>query len=201
MISAIRVIAFEPVSEIYQRLVTNVATNAFHGRCHPVQKAVSDVPGITRFFIPPGEIPTEASLELQNKSARKGGTHINIESTTLDTVCAQETVDFIKIDVEGAEHKVLQGARQLLARCRPTILLEHHANCPPHGIESVLKPYGYLFYGITEDGTLVPIEHLRHGIREHYLCSSLALEVSQCQEAAQRSQCRISSVRKADFDV
>ena len=65
-------------------------------------------------------------------------------------------MDFIKIDVEGAEHKVLQGARQLLARCRPTILLEHHANCPPHAIESVLKPYGYLFYRISEDGASRP---------------------------------------------
>jgi FkbM family methyltransferase len=187
--SAIRVIAFEPVPEIYGRLVTNVATNGFHGRCHPVQKAVSDVLGIARLFIPQGEIPTEASLELQNKLARKGGTLIDVESTTLDTVCAQETVDFIKIDVEGAEHKVLQGARQLLARCRPTILLEHHANCPPLAIESVLKPYGYFFYGITEDGTLVPVEHLRHGIREHYLCSCLALEAVQYYEAAPPNLC------------
>lgn len=187
--SGIRVIAFEPVPEIYERLVTNVTINAFQDRCHSVQKAVSDVPGITRLFIPLGEIPTEASLELQNKSAREGGSHIDIDSTTLDTVCAQETVDFIKIDVEGAEHKVLQGARQLLARCRPTILLEHHANCPPHAIESVLKPYGYLFYGITEDGALVPVEHLRHGIREHYLCSCLVLEAVQCHEAAPLNLC------------
>jgi FkbM family methyltransferase len=189
MNSVIRVIAFEPVPEIYERLVTNVTINAFQDRCQPVQKAVSDVMGITRLLIPPGEIPTEASLELHSKPAREGGTHIDIDSTTLDTVCAQETVDFIKIDVEGAEHKVVQGARGLIARCRPTILLEHHANCPDLAIESVLKPYGYLFYRVSKDGALVPIEHLRHGIREHYLCSCLALEAVQCHEAAPPNLC------------
>jgi hypothetical protein len=110
-------------------------------------------------------------LELNSTSAPGGWTLIDIVSTTLDVVCAQVTVDFIKTDVEGAEYKVLQGERQLLARCRPTILLEHHANCPDLAIESVLEPYGYLFYRISDDGSLAPVDRLRHGIREHYLCS------------------------------
>jgi FkbM family methyltransferase len=187
--SIIRVIAFEPVPGIYERLVTNVATNAFQDRCHPVQKAVSDVSAITRLLIPPGEIPTEASLELESKSAPEGATHIDIESTTLDTVCAHETVDFIKIDVEGSEHRVLQGARQLLARCRPTILLEHHANCPALAIESVLRPYGYLFHRVIDDGSLVPVESFEHGKRDYYLCSCLALEAIQGSEAAPPTAC------------
>jgi FkbM family methyltransferase len=174
--SGIRVIAFEPVSEIYVRLVTNVTINAFQDRCQTMQEAVSNAAGTTRLLVPPGELPTEATLELENKSAPEGGTHIDIDSTTLDAVCAQATVDFIKIDVEGAEYKVLQGARQLLARCSPTILLEHHANCPALAIESVLKPYGYLFYRVTDDGSLVPVERLRHGAREFYICSCLPLE-------------------------
>ena len=108
--SDIRVIAFEPVPEIYEKLVTNVTINAFQDRCQMVQKAVSDVVGITQLLVPPGEIPTEATLELQSRSVPRSGTHIDIVSTTLDEVCGQEAVDFIKIDVEGAEYKVLQGA-------------------------------------------------------------------------------------------
>jgi FkbM family methyltransferase len=173
----IRVIAFEPVPKIYERLVTNVAINAFQDRCQVVQKVVSDVAGTARLLVPEGEIPTEATLELQSKSVGGRVTHIDIVSTTLDVVCPQAAVDFIKIDVEGAEYKVLQGARQLLARCRPTILLEHHVNCPDLVIESVLEPYGYLFYRISDDGSLAPVERLRHGIGEHYLCSRLAKEI------------------------
>jgi FkbM family methyltransferase len=167
--SVIRVIAFEPVPEIYERLVTNVMVNAFQDRCQIVQKAVSDVAGTARLLVPTGEIPTEATLELRSTSAPGGWTRIDIVSTTLDVVCAQVTVDFMKIDVEGA--------RQLLARCGPTILLEHHANCPDLAIESVLEPYGYLFYRIADDGSLASVERLRYGIREYYLCSCLAKEI------------------------
>ncbi len=37
--------------------------------------------------------------------------------TTLDAFCRErriEAIDFLKIDVEGAEHRVLEGARELL---------------------------------------------------------------------------------------
>jgi FkbM family methyltransferase len=42
---------------------------------------------------------------------------IEVETTTLDAFCAQravETVDFLKIDVQGADLEVLQGAEKLL---------------------------------------------------------------------------------------
>lgn len=35
-------------------------------------------------------------------------------------------VDWLKIDVEGAEEKVLLGARRTLKRCRPTVIVECH---------------------------------------------------------------------------
>jgi len=50
----------------------------------------------------------------------------NVELLTLDSLNL-DRVDMIKIDVEGAEAKAMQGAERLLARHRPIILSELHA--------------------------------------------------------------------------
>lgn len=52
---------------------------------------------------------------------------LTVRVTTLDQVCSRfdvERVDFIKMDVEGAEPAVLDGASETLARDRPDLLLE-----------------------------------------------------------------------------
>ncbi len=46
-----------------------------------------------------------------------------------------DDVDFIKIDVEGLELAVLQGARDTLIRCRPLLLVEHGQQCRRYGVE------------------------------------------------------------------
>lgn len=47
--------------------------------------------------------------------------------TTIDAVCEREgniDVSFIKVDVEGFEPKVIEGAAATIERCRPSLLLE-----------------------------------------------------------------------------
>jgi len=50
-----------------------------------------------------------------------GTAHISV--TALDDVLAGHTVDFIKLDVEGAELQALQGARKLIQHSRPVLAL------------------------------------------------------------------------------
>ncbi|WP_375176184.1 FkbM family methyltransferase [Pseudooceanicola sp.] len=47
-----------------------------------------------------------------------------IETRTLDELMGEETVDFIKIDAEGMELDVLEGAAGLIARDKPVIWVE-----------------------------------------------------------------------------
>jgi FkbM family methyltransferase len=52
---------------------------------------------------------------------------VEVPMTTLDRFAAEwglEGVDLVKIDVEGAEHKVRRGAEQVLRRHRPVIVCE-----------------------------------------------------------------------------
>jgi hypothetical protein len=59
-----------------------------------------------------------------------------IDVTTLDAFFASQDrgPDFIKIDVEGHELAVLEGARQTLQSRRPALLIEIEARHRPDGI-------------------------------------------------------------------
>ena len=51
---------------------------------------------------------------------------IEVTVARLDDMVPTDTpVDFVKIDVEGAELGVLRGGRRMLARCRPHVVFEH----------------------------------------------------------------------------
>lgn len=66
-------------------------------------------------------------VAMKLEASSSGGTHINgpgdIEMRTLDSFDLQD-VDFIKIDVEGAQLAVVQGAVETLKRCRPCVIVE-----------------------------------------------------------------------------
>jgi len=55
---------------------------------------------------------------------------ITIPATTIDHYCALNGIapDGIKIDVEGAEGLVIQGARRIISKCQPWVLVEFHGH-------------------------------------------------------------------------
>lgn len=70
-------------------------------------------------------------------------------STTIDEQFADQTIQLLKIDVDGFEHQVLHGAKNTLQRCQPWIFMEFHAHLmdkmgtDPHTITSQLQQAGY----------------------------------------------------------
>jgi FkbM family methyltransferase len=95
-------------------------------------------------------------------------TTITVETTTLDSFLSTQPIneiDFIKMDVEGAELSVLKGAEELLAKSpRPVWLVElFDMRAAPWGyaareVVQLLAKRGYRWYGIREDGTLTSVE-------------------------------------------
>jgi FkbM family methyltransferase len=112
--------AFEPSQQMARLLRRTSARNV---RIHEI--ALSDHDGDAELFIPQGEdglVHGLASLEARvGSSGRSISAHVPI--ARLDAVIHQD-VAFVKVDVEGHELNVLNGAVDLVERCQPVFLVE-----------------------------------------------------------------------------
>ena len=84
---------------------------------------------------------------------------ISVPATTLDVWAIEINIqkfDFIKIDVEGYEFDVLQGASTVLKRYLPLLQIEiafsYHHHDPFYKISDFLKGYGYECYIVSNVG-------------------------------------------------
>ncbi len=70
---------------------------------------------------------------------------------------------FIKIDVEGHEEEVLEGAKNLIERCRPVLMIELEERHNPGAVDRVTRRLSQLGYGgyFLTDGKWLPIEKFR----------------------------------------
>jgi FkbM family methyltransferase len=121
------VIAIEPNPGTVRLLRDNIrASSATAIRVEPV--ACSNAEGTLELFAAAEANIGESSLARHTASgAGKIAGVYRVPARTLDAIvkeAAVSRVDVIKIDVEGAEMLVLQGARETLARYRPALILE-----------------------------------------------------------------------------
>jgi len=150
-----KVYAFEPIPTTYDILVKNIKVNNVK-TIIPVNMAVSDQNGKTQFFWNKRR-RGDASM-FKNKLASKHDA-LEVDTTTLDSYFKEAVgnmdVDFIKIDVEGAEALVIKGADSLLKSSKVKILLEfcpfnlRKAGSDPFDLLSKLKNYGFHFWIVS----------------------------------------------------
>lgn len=121
-----RVVAVEPSSRERRNLERNLALNRFRN-VTVVPAALAAEAGRALLQIAPALHGGHNTL---GGFAHAGVTAIDSESVPVETLdalgqrLALGKVDAIKIDVEGAEVKVLQGGRELLKASRPVLLIE-----------------------------------------------------------------------------
>lgn len=126
---------FEPDPDNYRTMVERVRAGTVGATCLPC--ALSDQYGILSFE-PGGEAATIVA----------GGSQ-RIVTLALDELLPQQRVDFVKLDVEGAEAAALRGARRLIERSRPVLALSlYHLPRDPWELPALLRSMcpDYRFY-------------------------------------------------------
>jgi FkbM family methyltransferase len=141
------------LSELSDRVVAYEANPNLVARLRPAcgpnvalrHKAVSNSTGTLTFFVPTSsggeEQPNIGSLKANEAYATR---EYKVEAVRLDDENLKD-VGFIKVDVEGTELDVLHGARNLIERDRPVMMVEINDKNTPEatGIEQFMTARDY----------------------------------------------------------
>ncbi|HEX4146615.1 MAG TPA: FkbM family methyltransferase [Pirellulales bacterium] len=133
-------IVFEPQRILFQTLCANLALNSLTN-VFAFQRAVGAAPG--SIFVPIIDYRRE-----DNFGGVALGSYEHGESVEVVTIDSMELArcELIKIDVEGMELQVLEGARQTILRLKPIVYIENDR--PEHSTTLIrlLDSLGYRMY-------------------------------------------------------
>lgn len=106
-----KVYSFEPMSYQFKTLKKNIALNKLEN-VTPLKSIVTDSISTMRIYFSSMDNTGMSSLGL------KSGEYEDVDTTMIDSYCKQneiDTIDLVKIDVEGHELSVLKGMSALLS--------------------------------------------------------------------------------------
>ena len=155
----LRIVCLEPNARLASRLRANLQINQLE-RVRVIEKAASSENGeITLFQVPEGA--DNQGLSTTYRVARsQDRDSVAVEAVTLDTLLSEPGLTegplVLKIDVEGAEYDVLDGARETLRSRRPAIVFEFVAKLhddPESAAQDQARLFeeaGYRLYSISD---------------------------------------------------
>jgi FkbM family methyltransferase len=143
-----RVLAFEPDTINQQKTMRNWELNGRPGHVEIISAGLWDCENEIE-FCERGALGSSAFWD------GPGGAMVKIRTETLDQVVAErklDRVDFVKMNIEGAEIKALEGARTVIRRFKPHFaissdhfvdgdLVRDERTCGP--VEQILRGHGY----------------------------------------------------------
>lgn len=174
-----RVVSFEPSPNSVPYLRRTVNGSAYRDRWMVVEKGVSRQPGMSEFAIGGPKDALFEGFKSQDRLSRPRA--IVVEVSSLDAEWHQlgcPEVSVIKIDVEGAEGLVLEGAYELIKSCHPSLVLEWYEpylqtyRTPVNRLLSVASELGYKVFALPGG---VPIDDARSFLLQRTMCSNFVL--------------------------
>mgnify|MGYP005809755559 CR=1 FL=1 len=154
-----KIVAIEPAPENLECLRRNFANEIAEGRVVIYPKGVWDKDDTLTFHVDPHNSAADSFV-----INREGSHTVSLPLTTIDKLVDElklERVDFIKMDIEGAEPNALRGGHDTLVKFQPRMSLSvyHHPDHPvtiPKIIRETVPAYK------TECG---PCAEANYGIR------------------------------------
>ncbi|MGB0931481.1 MAG: FkbM family methyltransferase [Chitinophagales bacterium] len=169
-----KVLAFEASPSTFRVLQKNIADwkniTAFN-------KAVSDSPSSLTFYEFPALYSEYNTMDISQFEGEDWFSEfqpkaIEVEAVVLGDVIKNQLVvpKIIKIDVEGAEFKVINGLKEFLKKQSPAIVMEYlsdeRGNRPHKEAEKLLKGLKYKAYTITDSADLESIENISNYLND-----------------------------------
>ena len=156
------VVAFEPSSREFRRLRLHLLLNRIHSvRAEAV--AIGGVASERKFFQVIEGDSTRGGL--QPPASPDEVRETSVETIRLDDYVLRlplGRVDIVKLDVEGGELEVLQGASSVLTKYRPIVICEvldmatQAWGYPARDIVTKFRTHGYEWFEFHADGSTVP---------------------------------------------
>jgi FkbM family methyltransferase len=152
-----KVIAFEPISENVALLKKNLEIGHCEGRVEVVRLALADFDGLDEFQIDDLSSASGSLNVVTRGAASQGRKQYGFTPLTqkvavakLDTLMERGDLpipNLIKVDVEGAEERLLKGALGLLKKHSPNLIIELHGAEPARAVIRLLSEEGYHIFG------------------------------------------------------
>jgi len=156
------VLSIEPQRIIFQQMTGNVFLNNLRN-VNTINAALGDQEGVA--YMDPIDYNNE-DINIGATSVGSSGEEVKL--TTLDSLVNDKiNIHFIKIDVQGSEVKLLNGAKNLINRCKPIMFIEieepwlSKAGTSSEELRNKLIGMGYILIHITNgssDYLAIPIE-------------------------------------------
>jgi FkbM family methyltransferase len=178
--TANKVVSVEPSPAAHRLLQKNIKCNDFEN-INVVQNGVFAEKGEMELNIHPGD--EQVSNSFANAPSLQGGS-IKVPVTTVDALAEEHgSPNLVKIDVEGAELRVLHGMSETLSDNVDLIIETHSSTIERYdrmgefgdSLEELigyLESFGYQIYSIDADGSIEEVHHNDDDLNNIYVTQS-----------------------------
>jgi FkbM family methyltransferase len=157
-----KVISFEPEDSNFNKLTNNISINNISNSISLIKKAASDKNETLKLYLAKDNNLGAHSIFERDELSKE---FLEIPAIKIDDFVIEnkiEKIDFIKIDVEGAEMQVIKGMTETIKRLKPTFIIEFNnfilekIGSSSYELKNyIISSFSYSAFKILPDGNLI----------------------------------------------